>query len=89
MNFLKIDLHEAVAALLACGEPLSAAQLAAATRKSQSSISLVIGKLGQRVHRIGAARSTRYALKKDILELPAEQPIIFTNAAGHMTNWGG
>ena len=88
MNQLKIDLHEAVAALLARGEPLSAAQLAAATGKSQSSISLAIGKLGQRVHRVGAARSTRYALKKDILELPADQPIIFTNAAGHMTNWG-
>ena len=88
MKPLKIGLHEAVATLLARGEPLSNAQLAAATGKSQSSISLALGKLGERVHRIGAARSTRYGLKKNILELPAQQPIIFTNSAGHMKNWG-
>ncbi len=69
MNLPKIDLHEAVAALLARGEPLTAAQLATATGRTQSSISLAIGKLGDRVHRMGAARSTRYALKKDILGL--------------------
>lgn len=74
--------------MLARGDPLSAAQLAAATGKSQSSISLALGKLGERVHRMGAARSTRYALKKDILELPAEQPIIFTDRSGSMKNWG-
>ena len=88
MNPLKIDLHEAVAALLARGEPLSAAQLATATGKSQSSISLALGKLGERVHRMGAARSTRYALKKDILGLAAEQSIIFTDSTGSMQNWG-
>jgi HipA-like C-terminal domain len=71
MNLPKIDLSEAVAALLARGEPITAAQLAAATEKSVSSISLALGKLGDRVHRIGAARSTRYALKKDILGLPS------------------
>ena len=75
MNQLKIDLHEVVTALLARGEPLSAAQLAAATGKSQSSISLAISKLGQRVHKIGAARSTRYALKKDILGLPSQHKL--------------
>ena len=69
MNQLKIELHETVAALLVRGEPLSAGQLAAATGKSQSSISLAIAKLGDRVHRMGAARSTRYALKNDILGL--------------------
>ncbi len=88
MNLPKIDLHEAVAALLARGEPLSAAQLAAATGKSQSSISLALGKLGERVHRMGAARSTRYALKKDILGLAAEQPIVFTGLSGQMEDWG-
>lgn len=75
MNLSSIDLSEAVAALLARGEPLSAAQLAAATGKSQPSISLAIKALGGRVHRIGAARSTRYALKKDILGLAPEHKL--------------
>jgi hypothetical protein len=79
MNLSKIDLPEAVATLLARGEPLTAAQLAAATGKSQPSISLALGKLGERVHRMGAARNTRYALKKDILGLPAQHQLI----------WGG
>jgi HipA-like C-terminal domain len=75
MNLPKIDLSEAVATLLARGEPLTAAQLAAATGKSVSSISLAIQKLGERVHRIGAARNTRYALRQDILGFPAEQKL--------------
>jgi DNA-binding transcriptional ArsR family regulator len=75
MNLPKIDLSEAVAALLARGEPLTAGQLATATGKSASSISLAIKALGDRVHRMGAARSTRYALKKDILGLSAQQKL--------------
>jgi hypothetical protein len=75
MNLPKIDLSESVAALLARGEPLTAAQLATATQKSVSSISLAVQKLGDRVHRIGAARSTRYALKKDILGLAPQQAL--------------
>jgi HipA-like C-terminal domain len=75
MNLPRVDLSESVAALLARGEPLTAAQLAAATQKSISSISLAVQKLGDRVHRIGAARSTRYALKKDISGLVAQQQL--------------
>jgi hypothetical protein len=91
MNPSKIDLPEALAALLARGEPLTAAQLAAATGKSQPSISLALGKLGERVHRMGAARSTRYALKKDILGLPAEHELSWNgpDATGNMPwRWG-
>ena len=91
MNLSKIDLSEALAALLARGEPLTAAQLAAATGKSQPSISLALGKLGERVHRMWAARKTRYALKKDILGLPTEQDLIWNgpDAAGNMPwQWG-
>jgi HipA-like C-terminal domain len=91
MNPSKIDLSEALAALLARGEPLTAAQLAAATGKSQPSISLALGKLGESVHRMGAARSTRYALKKDVLGLPAEQDLIWNgpDAVGNMPwQWG-
>jgi HipA-like C-terminal domain len=75
MNLPKIDLSESVAALLARGEPVTAARLAQATQKSPSSISLAVQKLGDRVHRIGAARSTRYALKKDVLGLAPQQAL--------------
>ncbi|TAG27281.1 MAG: hypothetical protein EAZ37_06065 [Burkholderiales bacterium] len=83
MNLSKIDLSEAVVALLARGEPLTAAQLSAATGKSQPSISGALKELGDRVHRIGAARSTRYALNKDILGLQAEQDLLWTDAQGN------
>lgn len=90
MNLPKIDLSEAVAALLARGEPLTAAQLAAATQKSASSISLALGKLGDRVHRMGAARSTKYALKKDILGLSADQAVLCPTGSNMDTprHWG-
>ena len=80
MNLSKIDLSEALATLLARGEPLTAAQLATASGKSQPSISLALGKLGNRVHRMGAARKTRYALKKDVLGLPAQHQLIWSGA---------
>jgi HipA-like C-terminal domain len=88
MNLPKIDLSEAVATLLARGEPLTAAQLAAATGKSPSSISLAIKALGDRVHRIGAARSTRYALKQDILGLQAQQRLCWEDGVGMQHDWG-
>lgn len=88
MNSRKIELAEILVALLARGEPLSAAQLALATGKSQSSISLALQKLGDRVHRIGAARSTRYALKKDILGLSAQQAVLWPGRKGQPQNWG-
>jgi HipA-like C-terminal domain len=83
MKLTKVDLSESVAALLARGEPLTAAQLAAATQKSVSSISLAVQKLGDRVHRIGAARSTRYALKKDISGLAAQQKLRWLGNQNH------
>lgn len=88
MNLSKIDLSEQVLALLARGELLSAAQLAAATGKSVSSISLALGKLGDRVHRIGAARSTRYALKQDILGLAAQHELVWESPEGVIQHWG-
>lgn len=75
MNPLKISLVEQVASLLARGEPMTAAELRAATGKSQPSISLAIQALGDRVCKIGAARSTRYALKKAILGLNSTQEL--------------
>jgi hypothetical protein len=61
--------------LLAQHGPLTAQQLQTATGKSQPSVSLALGKLGQDVCKMGAARSTRYALTQPILGLDARQPI--------------
>ena len=61
--------------LLARGDPLTAGQLQRATGKSQPSISLALTKLAQEVCKLGAARSTRYALAQPILGLDARQPI--------------
>jgi DNA-binding transcriptional ArsR family regulator len=82
MNPSKISLPEQVASLLARGEPMTAAQLCAATGKSQPSISLALQALGDRVCKMGAARSTRYALKKDILGLPSQQQLRWFGTAG-------
>ena len=71
MNIDDLRLVNAVRALLAQAPDLSAAQLRSATGKSQSSISLALLGLGSEVQKLGAARSTRYALTQDILGLAA------------------
>lgn len=88
MNQSRIDLAETLTTLLARGEPLTAAQLAAATGKSQPSISLALAKIGDRVHRMGAARSTKYGLKNDIFGLPAVQVVGLTDRDGRSERWG-
>jgi hypothetical protein len=85
MNPLKISLVEQVASLLVRGEPMTAAELRAATGKSQPSISLAIQALGDRVCKIGAARSTRYALTHAILGLNQYQPLYWEEPSG-LTN---
>ncbi len=74
--------------LLAQGGPLSAKQLVAATGKSQPSISLALGRLGSVVHRLGAARSSRYTLTRSILGLPSAQNLLRTNAKGRTEIFG-
>jgi hypothetical protein len=88
MNPLKISLVEQVASLLARGEPMTAAELRAATGKSQPSISLAIQALGDRVCKIGAARSTRYALGQDILGLSQQQAIYWEDPSGETRLFG-
>jgi hypothetical protein len=83
MNSSKISLPEQVASLLARGEPMTAAQLCAATGKSQPSISLALQALGDQVCKMGAARSTRYALGQDILGLAHKQPIHWETPSGY------
>ncbi len=67
---------------------MAVAQLRAATGKSQPSMSLAIASLGSRVCKLGAARSTRYALTQPILGLPASQPITLTTEQGLLLDFG-
>ena len=78
------DLHlvNTLRGLLAQAPALTAAQLGKATGKSQSSISKALISLGDEVLKLGAARSTRYALTQDILGLAASQALHETGEAG-------
>ena len=83
-----LTLADRLHALLAQGNLLSARQLQAATSMSQPSISLALARLGSDVCKLGAARSTRYALTQPILGLPAQQAITFTTPNGTLQTWG-
>lgn len=88
MNAPAIALTEHLRALLTQGDLFTAQQLQAATGKSQPSISLALNKLGAEVCKLGAARSTRYALTQPILGLPAQQGLTWTTPDGHMHSFG-
>lgn len=81
-------LSEQLRSLLAQGEVRTAQQLQAATGKSQPSISLALAKLGAEVCKLGAARSTRYALTQTILGLPAQQTLTWTTPEGRLQTFG-
>ncbi|QTN26257.1 HipA domain-containing protein [Rhodoferax sp. AJA081-3] len=88
MNTSELALAEHLRALLAQGGTFTAQQLQAATGKSQPSISLALTKLGAVVCKLGAARSTRYALAQPILGLPAQQTLTWTTPDGRLQNFG-
>lgn len=88
MNATYLPLVEQVAALLLSNGIMTVAQLQAATGKSQPSVSLAITKLDGRVCKLGAARSTRYALTQPILGLPASQPITLATDQGDLLDFG-
>lgn len=88
MKSSKPTLPDHLRAFLAQGGVLTTQQLQKATGKSQPSISLALTKLGFEVCKLGAARSTRYALAQPILGLPARQPITWTNSVGLQQAFG-
>ena len=75
MNVPPLRLTNHLRALLAQGGASTALHLQRATGKSQPSVSLALAKLGPEVHKMGAARSTRYALTQPILGLDAAQAV--------------
>ncbi len=83
-----LPLPEQILALLRERGVLSARDLQVATSMSQPSISLALAALGERICRIGAARSTRYVATKDILGLPATQALQLTDGTGCIVTFG-
>ena len=88
MKVLKSALTDQLVALMAPGGTYTVQQLQDATGKSQPSISLALGKLGSQVCKLGAARSTRYALTQTILGLPATQTLTWTTPQGQQKTFG-
>ncbi|MFM2275710.1 MAG: hypothetical protein RL211_1582 [Pseudomonadota bacterium] len=88
MKASALTLSEHLRALLAQGSAFTAQQLQSATGKSQPSISLALAKLGADVCKLGAARSTRYALAQEILGLPAQQTLTWTTPDGYLQTFG-
>ncbi len=81
-------LAEQIADLLRQSPTVTSQALQQSTGKSQASISLALGQLGGQVCKLGAARSTRYALARPILGLPARQPLFLTRPNGHIEHFG-
>lgn len=76
-----LDVNQShVIGLLTDSEPLTAQQLAGYAQVSQPTISRALTGLGDRIERIGAARSTRYALRKDILGESATHELLWNGA---------
>ena len=87
-SLLDAHLTEQVLGLLRVSPSLTSQTLQNVTRKSQASISLTLGQLGDQVCKLGAARSTRYALARPILGLPANQPLALTQPNGYIEHFG-
>ena len=66
----------------------SSAQLQAALGKSQPTLSRTLRELAGRVVVLGQQRSARYALLHDLLGLPGQQPLWWTDADGAHHEWG-
>jgi hypothetical protein len=89
----KTPLQTALRQLLTMSSELTAAQLQAATGMSQPSISLALkglglGQPGGAVARLGAARSTRYALTHPIQGLPARHNLLCDGPDGVPRHFG-
>ena len=66
----------------------SSAQLQVALGKSQPTLSRALGEMAREVVVLGRQRSARYALLHDILGLPGQQPLWWTDERGARFEWG-
>lgn len=67
---------------------MTAGALAEYLRVSQPTLSRLITALGPAVERTGAARATRYALRRNVRNLGSEWPLYRIGDSGHATSWG-
>ena len=93
MNDLSLSLQDQIRQVLKQAPEWTASQLQVATGKSQPSISLALTALGLgersgEVHRLGAARNTRYALRQSILGLPAQHDVLWDGSSGESRHFG-
>jgi hypothetical protein len=82
------DDHERILGVLARRGIVSSRELQQAVGKSQATVSRLLAELSTQVLALGKARSARYALPHGIRGLGAQQPIQWTDEAGHVRSLG-
>ena len=80
--------HQAVLAELSARGVATSAELQAALRKSQPTVSRLLADLASQVLTLGRGRNTRYGLAKAILGQPAQQPLWWVDEAGTRLRFG-
>lgn len=88
MSALQTPAHQALLDVLAAGGIASSAELQAALRKSQPTVSRLLADLSAHVLPLGLGRSARYAMPRAILGLPARQPLHWVGEDGRIEAWG-
>ena len=74
--------HQAVLAELSARGLATSADLQAALKKSQPTVSRLLADLSSQVIALGRGRQTRYGVARPILGLPAQQPLWWVDGAG-------
>ena len=80
--------HQAVLAELSARGVATSAELQAALKKSQPTVSRLLADLSSHVLTLGRGRKTRYAVARPILGQPAQQPLWWVDEAGAPRRFG-
>ncbi|GAB3758663.1 hypothetical protein GCM10028796_04670 [Ramlibacter monticola] len=80
--------HHLILGLLSSRGTATAADFAAATGKSQPTVSRLLADMAPQIVRIGNARATRYGLPKSIHGRPAQHTLWWTDEQGRRTGVG-
>ena len=74
--------HQTVLAELSARGVATSAELQAALKKSQPTVSRLLAELSSQVLTLGRGRNTRYGVAKAIFGQPAQQPLWWVDEAG-------
>ncbi|MEJ8838100.1 HipA domain-containing protein [Ramlibacter sp. AN1133] len=80
--------HHLILGLLSDRGTATAAELGAATGKSQPTVSRLLAHMGPQIVKLGKARATRYGAPKSIHGRPAQHTVWWTDEQGGRTNVG-